>query len=91
MVKLSRREIDRLEQQYPGFKDTLEYYENLSVPPCPRCASWDTATVSYGLVGRSINMAAATRKMKLVPNVEDRRAPFFCNACQKSFNVGAKS
>ena len=84
MLTVTKAWIRKAEAQSPGFRETLEYYEALDLPPCPRCSSTNTAKVSSGLVGRSMALAAATTKMKLVPN----RKPgedFHCGACDQFF------
>lgn len=46
---------EELERRYPGISATIEHYERAPIPPCPSCKSDDTAKVSIGVVGRSIN------------------------------------
>jgi hypothetical protein len=85
MLKVDDEWIVRAEQQYRGFRKTVDYYEALTLPPCPRCGSADTAKVSSGLVGLSIHVAAATSKIKLLPN--GHPADFHCAACDQFFDA----
>jgi len=78
--------IRELEEQYPGFRRSLDAYESADLPPCPMCASTTTSRVITGLIGRTINLAAATTKVKLVPN--GRRGDFHCEACDHFFGAG---
>jgi hypothetical protein len=88
MLTASDEWIRKAEAMYPGFRKTLDYYEALALPPCPRCGSTHTAKVSSGLVGRSISLAAATTKMKLVPN--GHPADFHCGGCEQFFDAAAR-
>jgi hypothetical protein len=85
MLKVDEATIEELEQQYPGFRKTVEYYEALKLPPCPTCGSADTAQVSAGLVGRSTNLAAVTSKIKLLAN--GHPADFYCARCDRYFDA----
>ena len=49
---------------------------------CARCGSTKTAGVHCGIVGRTINLAAATTKFKLIAN-GPRPGQYFCNACNE--------
>ena len=77
--------IRELEEQYPGFRESLEAYESADLPPCPMCASTTTAKVITGLIGRTINLAAATTKVKLVP--KGHPGDFHCEACDQFFDA----
>jgi hypothetical protein len=68
-----------------SLRDTVNYYESLVLPPCPTCGSKKTAKVSTGLVGRSIAVASATNKIKLVPN--GHPGDYFCRACDRYFDA----
>ena len=85
MLKIDTESLAQLEAQYPGIADSIRWCEAEELPPCPRCGSMDTARVHVGLVGRSINMAAATTKFKLVPN-GPKSGEFFCNGCREFFH-----
>jgi hypothetical protein len=77
--------IQDVETKYPGFREQLADAESSDIPLCPVCGSANTARVAGGLIGRTIRLAAATTKFKLVPN--DRPADFYCNACDQFFDV----
>jgi hypothetical protein len=79
MLKVNEEWIRESERKYPGFTMTLDYYESLDLPPCRRCGAGAAAKVSTGLVGRSIALAAATTKVKLLPN--GHPVDFYCWAC----------
>jgi len=55
------------------------------LPQCPRCGSKDTADVQCGIIGRTINIAAATTRFKLIPN-GPAPGKYFCNACDEFFD-----
>ena len=84
MLKVDQEWIDRVDAQRPGFRETVERWDAADLPPCPSCGSDDTARVSAGLVGRSIHLAAATTKIRLLPN--GHPADYYCNQCQSYFN-----
>ena len=86
MLKIDKASIEKIEKQYPGISETVEYYERLPIPVCPSCNSNDTAKVTVGLVGRTINLAAVTTKVKLLPNSSPSAKGYFCNSCGKSFS-----
>lgn len=56
------------------------------LPPCPDCGSEDTASVQIGVIQRTMNIAAATTKFKLIPN-GPKPGPYFCNACDRFFSA----
>ena len=80
------KEPTSLEERYPGITEQIRRFENAELPPCPHCGSSDTASVQVGIIGRTININAATRKFKLVPNMPDKRGDYFCNKCGKYFD-----
>lgn len=63
MLKVNEAWIREAEQTYPGFQKTLDFYESLDLPPCPKCGATDSARVSAGVIRRSIHLAAATTKI----------------------------
>ena len=77
--------MDRMECGYPGIKAEILAFEAAETPPCKFCASADTAKVQCGLVGRSMNIATATSKFKLLPNAP-KDGKFYCNRCDKFFS-----
>ena len=76
-----------MDEQYPGFSEQSRKFDEAELPSCPHCGSTDTASVKVGVTGRTINLAGATMKFKLVPNAEDRKGEFFCNECEKFFDL----
>ena len=85
MLKIANKELDRLEKQYRGIARQIRQFENAVLPQCPRCGSKDTADVQCGIIGRTINIAAATTKFKLIPN-GPAPGKYFCNACNEFFD-----
>ena len=85
MLKINKESLDHIEMQYPGIGKTILYFERATLPVCSRCESENTADVQCGIIGRTINIAAATTKFKLIPNAP-KPAEYFCNACDKFFD-----
>jgi hypothetical protein len=85
MIKVSTERIDRMDEQRPGVKEQILRFEAAELPDCPNCKSADTASVQVGIIGRTIYIAAATTKFKLMPN---RPVPgeYFCNHCTEFFD-----
>jgi len=57
-----------MEEQYPGITEQIDRFKKAQLPSCPHCGSADTASVQVGVIGRTITIAASTRKIKLVLN-----------------------
>jgi hypothetical protein len=55
----------------------------LELPCCPRCGSKHTARVTTGVIGRTIQLAAATNKVKVIPNGQP--GDLFCWSCGSFF------
>ena len=83
MKTMDNKSIRELEEQYPEFRESLDTYESADLPLCPVCGSTTTAQVITGLIGRTINLAAATTKVKLLPN--GHPGDFHCEACDQFF------
>jgi hypothetical protein len=83
MPNLDDKTLDDLEKVYPGIKGNIRGIEEAKLPPCPYCKSENTALVQHGIIGRSINVAAATGKIHLSPGAPEK---YFCNYCKKYFN-----
>jgi hypothetical protein len=83
MLRVDEEWLRHAERIYPGIRRSIDSYEALDLPPCPRCGSVDTAAVSAGIVGRSIHVSAATTKMHLLPNVV--AGDYHCNTCERFF------
>lgn len=90
MLKIDEDTISRIEQKYPGIREQLLQFEGAILPACSRCGSEDTADVQVGVIGRTINLAAATTKFKLIPN-GPKDDTYFCNTCEKFFGPRGKS
>jgi hypothetical protein len=84
MIKIDQNTLERMERNYPGIGQNIRHYEAAVLPACTPCGSEETATVSCGLIGRSINVAAATTKIKLLAN-GPRPGQYFCHACEAFF------
>jgi hypothetical protein len=82
----SKAEEKNMENIYPGITEQINRFEEAELPSCPHCGSNNTASVQVGFIGRTITLAASTRKVKLVPNVKDRLGKYFCNNCDMFFD-----
>jgi len=85
MIKVDEKTLDQMENQHPGIKETILYFENAKLPSCPHCGSENTADVQCGIIGRTIYIATATTKFKLIPN-PPKPGSYFCNNCKEFFN-----
>lgn len=84
MLKVPEAEVARLAEQYPGILDAIDAAERAVVPPCPSCGAKDGARVHVGIVGRSLALARATTKVKLL-GTGPAPGAYFCNACQRYY------
>ena len=84
MLKVDKEALERMERRYEGITKSIMNYENADLPPCPHCQSDNTAEVSVGLVGRSMTVAGATTKIKLLPN-GPKPGRYYCNNCKNYF------
>ncbi len=85
MLTTDEKTLNQMEKQHPGIRETIRFFEEATVPACSRCGSSDTATVGCGIVGRTISIAGATTKFRLIPNGPPP-GRYFCNACEKFFD-----
>jgi hypothetical protein len=83
MLRVGQERLDEMEKQYPGIIRTILYFENAKLPACFGCGSEDTADVQRGLIGRTVNIATATTKFKLIPGGPAPK--YFCNTCGRFF------
>jgi hypothetical protein len=83
-IKISKKVLDGLEANYPGIKKSIASFEKARIPACSLCGSKDTAKVQCGIIGRTIHIALATTKFKLVPKLP-KNGKYFCNSCEKFF------
>ena len=84
MLKVDDETLDKMEAQHPGILEQLSRFENAQLPACALCGSDDTADVQVGIIGRTIYLAGATTKFKLIPNCP-KPGTYFCNACGEYF------
>jgi len=84
MLKVNQEDLDQLESQYSGIVEQIRRFDNAILPSCPKCGATDTADVQVGVIGRTIGIAAATTKFKLVPN--NRPGKYFCNIGKEFFD-----
>ena len=89
MLQANQKTLDDMERRYPGIVASIMAFENLELPPCPHCASDNTAEVQVGMMGRTIYIVGATTKAKLVSNVVNKLGEYFCNECKKFFDPPA--
>ena len=86
MLKVDENTLTEMERQHPGLVKTIMQFENTELPACPHCESANTAEVQVGIIGRTLYLASATTKAKLVPNVVNKLGKYFCNACHQFFD-----
>ena len=86
MLKVSPEQLESMEQSYPGIKEQVISQEEAVLPLCSSCGSANTALVSVGVVGRSMSIAGATTKIKLIPN-GPKPGDYFCNECRKFWKL----
>lgn len=84
MLKFDEDALTHLEKQYPGIIRTILSFETADLPVCTHCGSVDTAEVLVGILGRTINIVAATTKVVLLPN-GPKPEQYRCNTCGKYF------
>lgn len=82
MLKIDKDQLDELERDYPGISDSISRFEEATLPACSHCGSTDTAKVQCGIIGRTISIAAATTRIKLLAN-GPVPGEYFCNTCNK--------
>ena len=85
MLTLDEEKIKRLEAKFPGIGDAILAYESARLPACPGCGSDDTASVQVGVEGRTLSIASATTKFRLIPK-RPKPGKYFCNICKQYFN-----
>ena len=86
VLKVDHQTLDKMESQHNGIVESILQFESAQLPSCPHCRLEDTASVQVGIIGRTMYIAAATTKIKLVPNGKDRLGEYFCNSCKKYFD-----
>lgn len=86
MLKITPTRLDELEIEFPEIRSQVMGFEHAQLPPCPQCGSIDTAAVSVGGARRSQVIAAATSKIRLLPN-GPAPGSHYCNTCSGFFGV----
>lgn len=84
MLKTDTMALRHLEEKYSGIGETIRSFEGMALPACPRCRSTDTASVNCGVIGRTIALAGATTKFRLIAN-GPKPGSYFCNVCEMFF------
>ncbi|MDZ4851488.1 MAG: hypothetical protein SGI77_19535 [Pirellulaceae bacterium] len=84
MLKIDDRTLASLEEQYPGIRESIRKFDAADLPDCAPCGSDRTSRVLTGIIGRTINIAAATTKVKLIANGIGPGG-YYCNACERFF------
>jgi len=84
-LNVSEWSLARAEKDYRGIRKTVMEFENTNLPNCPTCGGGDTASVTVGIVGRSMYLSQATTKALLIPN-GPKPGEFYCNACKEFYS-----
>ena len=85
MLKVTPERLEKLDADYPGLRDYVLELEAAVLPGCSLCGSDNTAQVNVGVIGRTIALAAATSRFKLVPN-RPKPGAYFCHDCRSFFD-----
>ena len=88
MLRYSEKQLQRVEANYPGVRESIERFEAMEIPACPSCLSDDTAVIQVGLIGRTMTIAGGTTKFKIIPNRSKPKwkRKYFCRACEETFD-----
>ena len=89
MLTVSEESIMNMDASYPGIAEQVHRFEAMEIPSCDKCGSGDTAIIQVGLVGRTMYLAMATTKFKLLPNYNGHGI-YFCNSCKTQFGPKKK-
>ena len=84
MLKISQKQIQGMEKQYPGITENIYRFESASLPKCIYCSSTDTEDVQVGIIGRTIYICTAPTKFKLITN-GPKPGNYWCNSCNRYF------
>ena len=85
-LQISNEALDKLDGQYEGIRDQILSFEAMELPRCTKCRSEDTAITQAGVIGRTINTAMATSKVKLLANGKGE-GRYFCYARDSFFDA----
>lgn len=83
-LKIDNATLAKMEAQLPGIGESIRIREEAVLPACHHCRSGDTARVGAGINSRTIYLAEATTKFKLIAN-GPKPGEYFCNSCEKFF------
>lgn len=89
MLTVSEESIMNMDASYPGIAEQVHRFEAMEIPSCDKCGSGDTAIIQVGLVVRTMYLAMATTKFKLLPNYNGHGI-YFCNSCKAQFGPKKK-
>ena len=85
-LQISNEALAKLNQQYDGIHDQIFEFEAMTLPVCSKCGTDNTAVTQVGVIGRTMNIALATSKVKIVANGESREGQHYCNSCEVFFD-----
>ena len=85
MIRLTKKQIEGLEQDYKGITEQIEGFDNEESPACPKCGSTHTALVQVGFLGRLNAIAAGTSKVAIVMN-PPKPGKYKCRECKTYYN-----
>ena len=86
MLKVSQPDLKQFETRFPGITQQIMHYESAILPRCTQCRSTNTAIVEIGIIARSMTIAAATSKCRLVPEAP-KPGEFYCVDCRRYFDA----
>jgi len=70
---------------YPGLAEQAALYRQIVFPPCPHCGSSSVKKVEAGVIGRSVTLAALTKRIHLVTGLKP--GEFRCETCGNYFGA----
>ena len=84
MLKISTKELARMESDWPGLQEQVLRFDAAPLPACRRCGSGVTAAVTVGS-GRPNVIASCTSKLWPILNGPVPGA-FWCHHCEDFFD-----
>jgi hypothetical protein len=70
---------------YPGLAEQAALYRQMVFPPCPHCGSSSVKKVEAGVIGRTVTLAALTKRIHLVTG--PKPGEFRCETCGNYFGA----
>ena len=70
---------------YPGLAEQVALYRQIAFPPCPHCGSIAVKKVEAGVIGRTVTLAALTKRIHLVTG--PKPGEFRCETCGSYFGA----